>query len=145
MRYQPTRTNRHRGFTLIELLLVMVILAILAAVVVPRMVGKSELARVSAAKTDINMLEGALNTFEVEAGRFPTSEEGLAALSTRPGNVQTWNGPYVQHPPKDPWGNPYIYVYPGQHNTTGYDLYTTSGGKDSSGNEINNWGGSGNQ
>jgi general secretion pathway protein G len=144
MQRLKARTSRNRGFTLIELLLVMVILAILAAVVVPRMVGKSEMAKLAAAKTDINMLEGALNTFEVETGRFPTSEEGLAALSTRPGNVQTWNGPYVQHPPKDPWGNAYVYVYPGQHNPTGYDLYTTHNGTDTSGNEINNWGGSGN-
>jgi general secretion pathway protein G len=128
-----------RGFTLIELLLVMVILAILAAVVVPRLVNRGDDARKAASKTDMAAIEGALYQFEVDTGRFPTNEEGLAALMTSPGNVQGWHGPYLTHPPKDPWGNAYVFSYPGQHNPTSFDLYTTMGGKDTSGNELNNW------
>jgi general secretion pathway protein G len=139
MRYQHTRKNPSRGFTLIELLLVMVILAILAAVVVPKMVGRGEQAKVAAAKTDISMLESALNTFEVDNSRFPSSDEGLAALMQAPGNASNWRGPYIQHAPRDPWTNPYIYVYPGQHNPQSFDLYSTHDGKDTSGNELNNW------
>jgi general secretion pathway protein G len=134
------RRHRNQGFTLIELLLVMVILAILAAVVVPKLVGRSDQAKVAAAKSDISSLEGALSQFEVDTGRFPSSDEGLVALTVAPGNVNNnWHGPYLMHPPKDPWGQPYVYVYPGQHNANGFDIYTTMGGKDSSGNELNNW------
>jgi general secretion pathway protein G len=140
MRRYQNRNYRARGFTLIELLLVMVILAILAAVVVPKLVGRSDQAKIAAAKSDISNLESALSTFEVDTGRFPSSDEGLGALLTAPGNVgANWHGPYVQHPPKDPWGQPYVYVYPGQHNPQGFDLYTTKGGQDTSGNELNNW------
>jgi general secretion pathway protein G len=140
MRRASTRRHRIQGFTLIELLLVMVILAILAAVVVPKLVGRSDQAKVAAAKSDISSLEGALSQFEVDTGRFPSSDEGLVALTVAPANVNNnWHGPYLMHPPKDPWGQQYVYVYPGQHNVNGFDLYTTMGGKDSSGNELNNW------
>ena len=144
MSHRRIRSTRHRGFTLVELMLVMLILAILAAVVVPKLTGHSEEAKKSAAKYDIAQLDNALDMFEVNCGRYPTSDEGLTALFTMPGNVPqgSWKGPYVKKGvPKDPWGNPYMYVAPGQHNKD-YDLYTTQGGKDSGGNEINNWGGS---
>jgi len=133
---QYRRGSRRNAFTLIELLLVMVILAILAAVVVPKMVGRGEDARKAAAKADIATLGGALEQFEVDNGRYPTTEEGLAVLANpaTPGAHQ-----YISKMPKDPWGNQYVYMFPGQHNPQGFDLYTTSGGKDSSGNEINNW------
>ncbi len=146
MRYQPKpNRRRNRGFTLIELLLVMVILAILAAVVVPRMVGRSEQAKEASAKTGISSIETALGTFEVDTGRYPSSDEGLQALMTAPGNAQGWHGPYITRPPVDPWGNAYVYVYPGQHNANGFDLYTTHGGQDTSGNQINNWSAATNQ
>ena len=77
-----------RAFTLIELLLVLVILAVLAAVVVPKFTNRSEQARITAAKTDISMLETALDTFEVDCGRYPSGEEGLAALIQPPASVQ---------------------------------------------------------
>lgn len=146
MRRSRIRANRNRGFTLVELMLVMLILAILAAVVVPKLAGHSEEAKKAAAKADIAQLDNAFDMFEVNCGRYPTSDEGVGALVTMPGNVPpgSWKGPYVKKGmPKDPWGNPYVYVAPGQHNKD-YDLYTTQGGKDSSGNEINNWGGSSN-
>ena len=142
-KHKQIRRSRKTGFTLVELMLVMVILAILAAVVVPKIAGRGDDARKAAAQTDIHTIEGALDQFEVDNGRYPTNEEGLMALVQNPGNnVQNWR-PYLKLPPKDPWKNDYVYVVPGQHNPNGIDLYSTMGGKDSSGNELNNWGGSG--
>ena len=138
-----TTTGRARaaGFTLIELLLVLVILAVLAAVVVPKFTGRSEQAREAAAKADIASLELALDQFEVDAGRFPSSDEGLAALVRQPSNVRTWNGPYIKRgPPNDPWNNPYVYRYPGQNNPKGYDLYSAGpDGSDGGDDDITNW------
>ena len=129
------------GFTLIELLLVLVILAVLAAVVVPKFTGRSEQARKAAARTDIAMLETALDAFEVDAGRYPTSEEGLAALVQPPASVKAWNGPYIKRGvPNDPWGNPYNYRFPGQMNVNGYDLYTFGAdGNEGGGDDVDNW------
>jgi general secretion pathway protein G len=123
---RPRRSAR--GFTLIELLLVMVILGILAAVVVPKLVGRTDQAKIAAAKTDVSNLSGALDNFEVDNGRFPTSEEGLNALLENPGNLTTWKHPYIAKLPKaDPWEQPYIYRCPG-NNGKDYDL--VSGGPD---------------
>jgi len=129
------------AFTLIELLLVLVILGILAAVIVPKFAGRPEQARKSRAQTDVKNIETALDMFETDNGRFPSAEEGLQALITQPGSLSNWHGPYLKGVgAKDPWGNPYVYRYPGTQNANGYDLYSTGqDGKDSSGNEINNW------
>ncbi len=121
------RRRPMRGFTMIELLLVLVILGVLAVMVVPRFAGRSEQARVTAAKNDLARLVVALDSFEIDNGRYPDSSEGLAALVRRPNNVTNWTGPYlqnVQSEPKDPWGNPYRYVYPSRRNEGGYDLYS---------------------
>ena len=130
-----------RGFTLIALLLVVVILGVLAAVVVPRFTRRSEQARLTAARTDIANIEVALDAFEVDCGRFPTSEEGLQALTEPPGGIRGWNGSYLKKAlPKDPWGNPYVYRFPGQHNTGGYDLYCFGpDGQDGGGDDLDNW------
>jgi general secretion pathway protein G len=120
------RSRRHSAFTLIELLLVLVILAVLAAVVVPKFTGRSEQAKIAATKTDLAVLDGALDQFEQDCGRYPTSEEGLGALIVAPPNIQGWHGPYIkkQEVPKDQWGNPYQYRSPGTRNATGVDLYS---------------------
>ncbi|MCK5001159.1 MAG: type II secretion system major pseudopilin GspG [Anaerohalosphaera sp.] len=130
-----------KGFTLIELLLVLVILATLATIVVPKFTKRSEQARVTAARTDIASLEVALDAFEIDISRFPTTSEGLKALIEKPSNADAWKQPYIKRGvPKDPWGNEYVYKQPGQYNEYGYDLSSAGpdeqmGGKD----DIKNW------
>jgi general secretion pathway protein G len=128
------------GFTLIELLLVLVILTVLAAVVAPKFTNRSEQARITAAKTDIANFEVSLDAYEIDAGRYPTTEEGLRALVERPASARSWNGPYVKRGiSNDPWGNPYIYRYPGQHNLNGYDLHSLGPDGREGTDDIDNW------
>ncbi|MBN1844253.1 MAG: type II secretion system major pseudopilin GspG [Sedimentisphaerales bacterium] len=129
------------GFTLIELLLVLVILTALAAVVVPKFTKRSEQARITAAHTDISNLEVALDAFEIDVGRYPTMAEGLSALVGQPSNALEWKGPYIKKGiPLDPWGSPYIYKFPGQYNTYGYDLYSYGpNGQEGGDDDIVNW------
>lgn len=146
MRTAPTRRRARaarRGFSLIELLLVLVILAVLTAIVVPKFAGRSEQARVTAAQTDIRSFETALGEFEVDVGRYPTEAEGLDALVEEPSDVKNWKaGGYLNRNaiPKDPWGNPYVYVNPGRENTEGYDVYSAGpNGQEGDDDDIGNW------
>jgi general secretion pathway protein G len=126
---------------MIELLLVLVILGVLAAIVVPKFAGRSEQAKVTAAKTDIGRLEVALDAFEIDNGRFPTSQEGLRVLFERPSDGQSWRGPYIKRGiPRDPWSNEYIYEYPGRYNENGYDLYSMGPDmRQGSEDDVTNW------
>jgi general secretion pathway protein G len=134
------RAARRAAFTLIELLLVLVILAILAAVVVPKFTNRSEQAREAAAKTDVSNMELAIDQFEIDCGRYPSSEEGLNALMQPPGNINGWHGPYLKRPPNaDPWNNPYVYRYPGSHNPNGYDLFSMGPDGREGNDDIGNW------
>src|SRR5689334_7898303 len=117
------RRDDARGFTLVELLVVMVILGLLAALVVPSYLNRERVARTQAAKAQIELLGTALDTFRLDVGRYPSSQEGLEALRTQPGGIAGWNGPYLKKAvPLDPWNRPYVYVSPGEHGD--YDLYT---------------------
>jgi general secretion pathway protein G len=103
-----------RGFTLIELMVVILILAILAALIVPRVMGRSDQAKVSAAKADISALRSFVQLYKLDTGKFPTTDEGLQALIVQPSDVSGWKGPYADKGiPRDPWGNDYLYEYPG--------------------------------
>lgn len=128
------------GFTLIELMIVVVILAILAAAVVPRLAGRTQQARISTAKMDISgNISVALDLYELDNGRYPNTEESLNALLAKPGSAKNWNGPYLKKKPLDPWGNDYKYACPGTHSND-YDLYSVGpDGSDGTGDDIANW------
>ncbi len=131
-----------KAFTLVEIMLVVIIIGALAAMIIPRLSGRSEQAKVSVAQADIQaQLATALKLYELDNGMFPTTAQGLAALKDKPaGDPQpkNWRGPYIEKEPVDPWGNAYVYVSPGTHRTD-YDL--SSKGKDvaSAQDDINNW------
>ncbi len=113
----------HRGFTLIELLVVMVIVGLLAALVGPRLFPKLGKGRQSAAKAQIALLGQALDQMRLDSGRYPTTQEGLSALTAKPSGGENWDGPYLTKGlPNDPWGKPYAYQCPGTHGE--YDLYS---------------------
>ncbi len=98
------------GFTLIELLVVLVILGLLAALVGPNLIGQSEKAKPKAARVQIENFAAALDMFKLDVGRYPTEEEGLEALRTRPPGLEKWDGPYLAKKiPNDPWDRPYVY------------------------------------
>jgi general secretion pathway protein G len=129
---------RRAGFTLVEMLLVVTIIGILAALVIPRIVGRSEQARVTAAQTDINAgIKSALGQYEVDNGFYPRS---LQDLIVQPSNAKNWHGPYLDKLPVDPWNNPYIYYFPGKHTPNGYDLLSVGpDGKEGTDDDIVSW------
>ncbi|HDN85643.1 MAG: type II secretion system protein GspG [Candidatus Omnitrophota bacterium] len=127
------------GFTLIELMLVVIIIGALVAMVFPRLTGRSEQARIAAAKADINVnIATALKLYELDNGAFPTTQEGLKALLSKPPSAVNWNGPYLEKKPIDPWGREYKYISPGKHNPD-YDLYSLGRDGVESGDDITNW------
>jgi len=134
------RKKLNRGFTLVEILLVVTIIGILAALVIPKIVGRGDEARRNAAKSDIKGgIKATLGMYEVDTGSYPKS---LDDLIQQPSDVKNWHGPYFDPPtiPVDPWGHPYVYIYPGRHNTTGYDLYSMGAdGQDGTADDIGNW------
>ncbi len=135
------RFRNRKGFTLIELLVVMVILGMLAALVGPQIFGKVGKGKQSAARTQIEMLGQALDSYRLDVGKYPSTSEGLNALQTNPG-APGWDGPYLKKAlPNDPWGKPYQYQSPGSH--ADYDLYSYGGdgaaGGDGENKDVNSW------
>ena len=134
-----------RGFTLIEILVVVVILGILASIIVPRIMKRPEEARRTKAIVDIKAIETALNLYRLDNGVYPSTEQGLEALVTKPTTgiiPKNWKDEgYLDKVPKDPWGNPYVYLHPGVHKEFDLVSYGADGvdrgeGKDA---DIENW------
>ncbi|MFQ5546856.1 MAG: type II secretion system major pseudopilin GspG [Woeseia sp.] len=114
-----------RGFTLIEIMVVVVILGILAAIVAPNVIGRIDDARAARVQQDLRGIENALKFYRLDNFAYPTSEQGLEALVTRPAdpNIKNWkDGGYLDRLPRDPWGNAYQYLSPGTHGEI--DVYT---------------------
>ena len=138
--------RRARGFTLIELMVVLAIIGVLAALIVPNVIGRADDARVTAARTDVGNLMQALKLYKLDNGRYPTTEQGLNALVTKPAAEpvpRNWKlGGYLDKLPQDPWGTPYQYSNPGTHNNE-IDVYSlgADGKLGGTGNdeEIGNW------
>jgi general secretion pathway protein G len=141
-----SRTLRSaRGFTLIEIMVVVVIIGLLAAVIVPSMFHKVEEARVAKARSDIQAIETALTMYKLDNFKYPTTDLGLDALSHKPNDptVRNWNPEgYLKRSSKDPWGNPYQYVYPGTRGQD-YDLFSLGADQREGGEgpdaDIGNW------
>lgn len=137
--------TKHQGFTLIEVMVVVVILGILAAVVVPRIMDNPDKARITKAKQDIRALESALNLYRLDNYKYPTTDQGLDALVNAPSDAQaTGNykeGGYIRKLPKDPWGQEYLYLSPGEHSEI--DIYSLGADSAPGGNgvaaDIGNW------
>lgn len=121
----PSRPTR-RAFTLIEIIVVIVVLAVLATLVAPNVFRHVGAARETTARTQMEMLGAALDAYRLDNGRYPSTEQGLAALWQTPGTdprPMNWRGPYLRKSvPADPWGGAYIYRAPGEQSGTGYDL-----------------------
>src|ERR1700690_2793489 len=136
---------RSRGFTLIELMVVLVILGVLAALIAPKIMDRPDEARIVAARQDIATLIQSLKMYRLDNIRYPTTEQGLQALVTKPtiDPIPTnWkSGGYLEKLPKDPWGNAYVYLNPGRHGdidviSLGADGQTGGEGKDA---DIGSW------
>ncbi len=108
---------RQNGFTLLELLIVMIIIGLLAALIGPKMIGRVGESRQTVAKQQIEGFSSALEMYKLDTTKYPSQEQGLEALVTAPQGVSNWKGPYLKKKliPKDPWGNNYVYICPGEH------------------------------
>ncbi len=132
--------NDRKGFTLIELMLVVIIIGALVAMVMPRLAGRGEQARVATAKADIQTnIATALKLYELDNGAFPSSTDGLNALLSKPSSASNWNGPYLERKPLDPWGREYVYKSPGEHRTGDYDLSSLGNDGVESQDDVKNW------
>lgn len=131
--------NKNAGFTLIEIMVVLVIIGILMALVVPNVIGRPDEARITVARADLHSLGSALDMYKLDNYDYPSTQQGLDALVTKPTGTpeaKHWkDGGYIKKLPMDPWGNPYQYLYPGTHGA--YDLYSV-GPKGKPGSAVDN-------
>lgn len=128
-----------RGFTLVEMLVVITIISLVMALVGPRVLNYLTDSKIKAAKIQIESFESALDLYYLDAGRYPTTSEGLRALIERPGDGAPWNGPYLKGDivPNDPWGRSFIYRAPGQHGT--YDIMSYGADGQEGADNITSW------
>lgn len=137
--------TRHSGFTLIEVMIVIVILGVLAALIVPKVMGRPDEARVIAAKQDIATIMQSLKLYKLDNRRYPSTEQGLVALVQKPSLAplpDNWNpGGYLEKLPKDPWGKPYVYLSPGLNGEIDVMSYGADGQAGGQGvdADIGNW------
>lgn len=135
--------NRTQGFTLLELLVVLAIIAMLAGIVGPQVMKHMGASKTKAARVQIEDLAAALDMYKLDEGRYPTSEQGLAALVEKPSEAKRWNGPYLRKDkvPQDPWGVDYHYLAPGEHGK--FDLFSYGADEKQGGEgedqDINSW------
>jgi len=131
--------HSQKSFTLIELLFVIIVVGTLAALVFPRMVGRSEQAKVEVCRAFIKVeLATALRMYEMDRGKFPTTDQGLAALIEKPIKAINWK-PYLKRKPVDPWGREFYYISPGEMMPRSYDLYSLGADGEESEDDIANW------
>ena len=121
--------NYRRGFTLLELMVVLLILALLASIAAPQVTKHLRKAKVETAKIQVEALGAAVDSFNIDTGRFPTTEESLKALVEKPAGLDSWDGPYIKKKDSliDPWGEPYHYQHPGSGRE--YDIYSLGSDK----------------
>ena len=144
---QPWRNLERRhgqgGFTLVEILVVIAIIALIVSLVGPRVLNYLGESKVKAAKIQIQGFSRALDLFNLDTGRYPTTSEGLVALIRSPGNIPSWNGPYLKSGsvPDDPWGKPYVYRSPGEHGAYDIMSYGSDGNEGGTGTaaDITSW------
>ena len=136
---------RRASYTFIEIMVVVIIIAILAAIVMPKFAGRTEDARISAAQSQLSIFQTALSAYNLDTGVYPSTAQGLKALMVKPTAAPipvNWKGPYLETKkvPLDPWKNKYNYKCPGTHNSTAYDLWSNgSGGVSGGKGNITNW------
>jgi general secretion pathway protein G len=135
--------HNERGFTLVEMLVVITIIALIMALVGPRVLNYLTDAKIKTARIQISSLENALDLYDLDANRYPTTSEGLRALIERPGGTVVWTGPYLKGDavPNDPWGRPYVYRSPGEHGTYDIMSYGADGQEGGAGSDadITTW------
>lgn len=131
---------KQSGFTLIELMIVVIIMAALAGMVLPRLLDRADDAKINISRGEIAAITTALGFYKLDNGRFPSDEDGgINALQNKPGNAEHWKGPYLEREPKDPWGRLYQYRPRGEHKANGFDLWSTGPDEGSAADDITNW------
>jgi general secretion pathway protein G len=139
----PKRLRGQSGFTLIEILVVITIIALIMSLVGPRVLNYLGESKVKAARIQIQSFGSALDLFNLDTGRYPTTSEGLTALVQSPGTIPSWNGPYLKGGvvPNDPWGKSYVYRSPGEHGPYDIMSYGSDGQEGGTGTaaDITSW------